>query len=121
MFSAIRLGTSRLSLFDLYNLRLRADLAVLSGCATGLSAVHGADELVGLTRGLLYAGARSVMVSLWDINDESTFRFMPRFYRHLAAGEPPVRALNLAQRQLLREYPHPYYWAPFVLTGWPFG
>ena len=119
MFSAIRLGGgSRLSLFDLYNLRLRADLAVLSGCSTGLSAVHGADELIGLTRGLLYAGARSVLVALWDVDDRSTFEFMPLFYRHLADGSDPVEALQAAQRQIRERYPHPYHWAPFVLVGW---
>lgn len=119
MFSAIQLGTSRLSLFDLYNLRLGADLVVLSGCGTGLNAVLGADELVGLTRGLLYAGARSVLVSLWDVNDASTADFMRRFYHHLARGAQRARALQQTMLDLRETHPNPYHWAPFVLVGEP--
>ena len=117
MFSAIQLGSSRLSLFDLYNLRLGAELVVLSGCGTGLNAVLGADELVGLTRGLLYAGAQSVVVSLWDVNDASTAAFMRRFYRRLAGGERRAEALQHTMRELRESHPNPYYWAPFVLVG----
>ena len=76
MFSSIQLGRGRLSLFDLYNLELDADLVVLSGCGTGLSHIHQGDELVGLSRGLLYAGSRSVAVSLWDVHDETTAELM---------------------------------------------
>ena len=119
MFSAIQLGDARLSLFDLYDLKLDAELAVLSGCGTGLSAVQGADELVGLTRGLLYAGARSVLVTLWDVNDESTAKFMEELYWHLAAGASASEALRRAAGLLRQSYPHPYYWAPFVLIGKP--
>lgn len=117
MFSAIQLGTTRLSLFDLYNLRLDAQLVVLSGCGTGLNAVFGADELVGLTRGLLYAGAQSVLVTLWDVHDASTAAFMLRFYQHLGDGDSVSRALQRAMLDLREEYPHPYHWAPFVLVG----
>jgi len=119
IFSAIQLGTSRLSLFDLYNLRLNAELVVLSGCGTGLNAVRGADELVGLTRGLLYAGAQSVVVTLWDVNDASTALFMRGFYRHLAAGVQRAEALRRAMQDLRQNYPNPCYWAPFVLVGKP--
>src|SRR6185436_12164527 len=69
MFSSIRLGSGPLSVFDLYQLRLSADLVTLSGCSTGLNAVEGGDELLGLVRGLLYAGARSVLLTLWDVHD----------------------------------------------------
>lgn len=117
MFSAIRLGASRLSVFDLYKLKLRADLVVLSGCSTGLNSVQGSDELVGLTRGLLYAGARTVMVSLWDVNDDSTSRFMSLFYRHLSDSRTAADALRKTQLETRRKYPHPYHWAAFVLIG----
>ncbi len=117
MFSAIKLGNTRLSLFDLYDLDLDAELAVLSGCGTGLSSVVGADELVGLSRGLLYAGARSVLATLWDVNDESTTGFMRGFYRHLMTGRSPAEALQRAIWDLRADYPHPYFWAPFVLIG----
>ncbi len=119
MFSAIPLGDGRLSLFDLYDLRLEADLVVLSGCGTGLSEVEGSDELVGLTRGLLYAGARSVMATLWDVNDESTAALMRSFYRGLLDDPRPADQLRRAQRELRQRYAHPYYWAPFLLIGRP--
>ena len=119
MFSAIQMGGSRLSLMDLYDIRLEADLAVLSGCGTGMAKVSGADELVGLTRGLLYAGARAVVATLWDVNDESTARFMKTFYRHLLESGQTAAALRTAQLALRELYPHPYYWAPFFLVGRP--
>ena len=119
MFSAIQLGRSRLALFDLYSLRLDAELIVLSGCGTGLNAVLGADELLGLTRGLLYAGAQSVLVTLWDVHDASTAAFMRRFYSNLGPQAGPAEALRLTVAEHRREYPDPYYWAPFVLVGKP--
>lgn len=117
MFSAIQLGGSRLSLFDLYDLRLNAELVVLSGCGTGLSVVVGADELVGLARGLLYAGAQTVLVTLWDVNDASTALFMRSFYRSLREEGSPAKAFQRATREARTEHPHPYYWAPFILVG----
>ena len=119
MFSAIQLGKSRLSLFDLYDLELDADLVTLSGCGTGLNAVLGADELVGLARGLLYAGARSLLLTLWDVHDHSTARLMTHFYREMAAGSRPAPALRAAMRRHREDYPRPYYWASFVLVGQP--
>ncbi len=119
MFSALRLGDGRLSLFDLYELRLDVELAVLSGCGTGVSAILGADELVGLTRGLFQAGARSLVASLWDVNDESTTRLMRTFYRGLLTSPRPARQLRRAQQELRESHPHPYYWAPFVMMGRP--
>ena len=120
MFSAIQLGGSRLTLFDLYQLELGAELVVLSGCGTGLNVVESGDELIGLTRGLLYAGARSAMVTLWDVHDRSTAEFMSIFYRQLARQGNRARAARLAMQELRETYPHPYYWAPFVLVGKPF-
>ncbi len=117
MFSSIRLGNSQLSLFDLYHLRLSAELVTLSGCGTGLNVVVGGDELVGLVRGLLYAGARSVLVTLWDVNDKSTADFMKSFYKHLQASPNKALAMQRAMQELREDYPHPYYWAPFVLVG----
>lgn len=117
MFSSIRLGDAPLTLYDLYGLRLGAELVTLSGCATGLNAVVGSDELLGLLRGLLYAGARSVLASLWDVNDRSTAEFMRLFYSRLVRSADKAAALSGAMRDLRARYPHPYYWAPFVLVG----
>jgi tetratricopeptide (TPR) repeat protein len=117
MFSAVRLGDSNLSLYDLYNLRLPVELLTLSGCATGLNVVAAGDELLGLSRGLLYAGAQTLLLTLWDVHDSSTADFMRSFYLHLTAGISKAAALRLAVLELRNRYPHPYYWAPFTLVG----
>jgi CHAT domain-containing protein/predicted negative regulator of RcsB-dependent stress response len=117
MFSAIRLGDSFLSLFDLYQLRLPVELITLSGCSTGLNVVSAGDELVGLARGLLHAGAQSLILSLWDVHDKSTAEFMDLFYRLMQQGKPKAVALRAAILQLRSRYPHCYQWAPFVLVG----
>ena len=117
MFSGIRLGGGHLSLYDLYQLKLEADLVTLSGCATGLNVVTAGDELLGLIRGLLYAGARSVLLTLWNVHDHSTSEFMTAFYRCLQSGASKPVALRAAMLQLRERLPHPYYWAPFTLTG----
>lgn len=117
LFSAIRLGDGFLSLFDLYRLDLTADLVTLSGCSTGLNEVVGGDELLGLTRGLLHAGARAVLLSLWDVQDESTAEYMTMFYGRMAEGQTAAVASRDALRNLRNKYEHPYYWAPFCLVG----
>jgi len=117
MFSSIQLADSRLSVFDLYHLDLRAELVTLSGCSTGRNALVGGDELLGLLRGLLYAGAQAVLVTLWDVNDRSTADFMRIFYQCLSAGATKAAALQQAAREIRALYPHPYYWAPFSLIG----
>ena len=117
MFSSIKLGNSLVSLFDLYQLRLPAELVTLSGCGTGLNVVVGGDELMGLKRGLLYAGARALLLTLWDVNDRSTAEFMRLFYAGLAAGRNKAAALQQASEEIRREYPHAFHWAPFVVVG----
>ena len=117
MFSSIRLANSQLTLLDLYQLRLSAELITLSGCGTGLNAVVGGDELLGLARGLLYAGAQALVVTLWDVNDESTAMFMKCFYEKLTCTTNKAVALQHAIHSLRSSYAHPYYWAPFVLIG----
>ena len=121
MFSGIQLADARLTLFDLYELRLGAEIVVLSGCATGLHVVEAGDELIGLTRGFLHAGAPSVLVTLWDVDDESTAEFMYRFYGLLGRGLDRAQAVATAMRELREQYPDPYHWAPFVLVGKPGG
>src|SRR5271170_6688585 len=78
MFSGIRLGDAYLNLYDLYQFKLNAELVTLSGCATGMNVVTPGDELLGLIRGLLYAGAHSLLLTLWDVHDQSTADFMTR-------------------------------------------
>ena len=117
MFSSIRLGTSYLSVYDIYQLKLPAEIVVLSGCATGLNVVSPGDELIGLARGFLQAGAQSLVLSLWDVQDGSTRDFMAAFYRRLQAGQSRAVALQQAMREVRNTHPHPFYWAPFVLIG----
>ncbi len=116
-FSALRLADTRLILLDLRELPLACDLITLSGCATGVQESAGADEVLGLARGALLAGARAAQVSLWPVNDESTTRYMVDFYRALAAGSRPADALRIAMLKSKLRDPHPFYWAPFALTG----
>jgi CHAT domain-containing protein len=117
MFSGIRLGDAYLNLHDLYQLKLDAELVTLSGCATGMNVVTPGDELLGLVRGLLYAGAHSLLLSLWDVQDQSTADFMACFYRRFQDGHGKASALQGAMIELRERYPHPYHWAPFTLTG----
>jgi CHAT domain-containing protein len=117
MFSSISLGDSQLSLFDLYQLDLPSELVTLSGCGTGLNVVVGGDELLGLVRGLLYASAQGVLVTLWDVNDQSTAEFMKLFYEHLETNPNKAQAVQPATAEIRKKYAHPFYWAPFVLVG----
>lgn len=117
MFSSIRLGDSYLSLYDLYHFKLPVELVVLSGCATGLNIIRPGDEQIGLVRGLLQAGAQSMVLSLWDVYDSSTKDFMVAFYGRLQQGQAKAEALQGAMLELRERYPHPYYWAPFLLIG----
>jgi CHAT domain-containing protein len=105
---------------DLYNLRIKADLVVLSACQTALGKVIRGEGLVGLTRGFMYAGAARVVASLWNVNDLATAELMKRFYRGmLADGLRPAAALRAAQVSMWKEkqWQPPYYWAGFVLQG----
>ena len=117
MFSRIALGQGYLSVLDLYRLRLPADLITLSGCATGLNVVTSGDEPLGLMRGLLAAGAKSLLLTLWDVHDRSTTEFMKVFYRYLSESEAKAESLQRAVREIRHSYSHPYYWAPFFLVG----
>jgi CHAT domain-containing protein len=106
---------------EILNFELDADLVVLSACGSGLGRLIRGEGLVGLTRAFFYAGARRLVVSLWNVDDESTAALMRSFYRRLQAGAPSDRALREAKRELLRSdrpaFRFPYYWASFVLIG----
>lgn len=117
MFSGIRLGDGYLYLYELYQMRLHAELLTLSGCSTGLNVIAAGDELLGLIRGALFAGAQSLLLSLWDVNDQSTTLFMQSFYTHLAAGQSKAQAFAAATREVRQSHRHPYFWAAFILVG----
>lgn len=117
MFSCIRMGDGYLNLYDLYQMRLPSKLVTLSGCATGMNFVSAGDELLGLQRGLFCAGATSLLLSLWDVHDQSTAKLMQAFYKNYMENQNLAAALQTAMQQLREENPHPYFWAPFVLVG----
>jgi CHAT domain-containing protein len=105
---------------DIYNLKLPAELVVLSACQTGLGKEIKGEGLVGLTRGFMYAGATRVVVSLWNVNDKATADLMTKFYeRMLKRGERPAAALRAAQVEMWKQkqWQSPYYWAAFTMQG----
>ncbi|MBI4168804.1 MAG: CHAT domain-containing protein [Acidobacteria bacterium] len=108
---------------EIFGLRLGADMAVLSGCRTGLGRLVSGEGLTGLATAFLYAGVRSVVVSLWNVNDRATCDLMEAFYRDLLAGSAPAAALRAAKQSLLEANRpadrHPSLWAAFVLVGDP--
>ncbi|NNE71530.1 MAG: CHAT domain-containing protein [Rhodothermales bacterium] len=104
---------------EIFNLRIDADMVVLSACETGLGRMVRGEGLVGLTRAFMYAGASSVVVSLWSVADESTAVLMERFYEGLTTSVARESALAQAKRSLISEgtFAHPFHWAPFVMVG----
>ncbi|MEG4066874.1 tetratricopeptide repeat protein [Microcoleus sp. Pol11C2] len=109
-----------LRLTDIFNLKLAADLVVLSACQTGMGQNIQGEGMVGLTRGFMYAGAQRVVVSLWSVDDEGTATLMSSFYQGmLQKGLTPAAALRAAQLEMLKqeEWRSPYYWAAFTLQG----
>jgi CHAT domain-containing protein len=108
----------RLEVRKIFGMDLHARLVVLSACETGLGQLSRGDELVGLQRAFLYAGTPAVVTTLWKVDDRASFRLMEAFYDNLAA-RGPAEALRQAQRATMAEFPHPFAWAAFGLTGLP--
>lgn len=109
-----------LRLNDIYKLNLAADLVVLSACRSGLGKQLNGEGFVGLTRGFMSAGSRSVIASLWKVDDEATAELMGHFYdAMLRQGLPPAAALRKAKQTMQSDpnWHHPYHWAGFVLHG----
>lgn len=125
LFSRILLSPDQehdgaLEVHEVYELDLQqTELVVLSACETHLGKQSRGDDIIGLTRAFMYAGTPSVIASLWKVNDQATSDLMTLFYKHLKQGNSKARALQIAQQKIRSRYPHPYYWAAFVLTGDP--
>ena len=147
MLSSILLANGEaLTVAELAGMELDVELVVLSACSTALGQQTSGDEIVGLTRGLLGAGARAAIVTIWPVSDESTPNLMGPLYQNLKQNKPPAYALQAAQQHMLhsmitsqdntpreihlrdlahrgvqrkqqRDYRHPFYWAPFILIG----
>lgn len=132
----------RLESWEIMKTSLNASFVVMSACETALGEISAGDDVVGLTRGMLYAGTPSLMSTLWQVSDAATAEVMVAFYQRLRAGERPTEALRQAQLQLVGKvgtgtlvrrnvgigldqaegesqtpYSHPYFWAPFVVVG----
>jgi len=113
---------------EIYNLNLHSDLVVLSACETGLGKIKQGEGVIGLSRALLYAGTKNIIVSLWSVSDESTTQLMINFYDNLL-NQKPIKVsknlnrfgkdLQIAKLQLIEKgtYAHPFYWSPFILIG----
>lgn len=109
-----------LSAYEIFDLKLNADLVVLSACETGLGKEIRGEGLMSLTRAFMYAGTPSIVVSLWNVNDETAADLMIRFYRHLKTpGASKSEALRMAQLETIHDNGFPFFWAPFVLIGKP--
>ena len=117
LFSALRLADGWLTVRDAYSLKLDRALVTLSACETGANVIAPGDELIGLARGFFSAGARSVLLSLWMVDDEATEQMMVDFYRETMSGRTLSASLRAAQLKMLEEKPHPFFWSPFVLVG----
>jgi hypothetical protein len=117
--SGIVLADGVLSAREVMHLSLRTDLLVLSACETGLGASLGGDELAGLGRAFMYAGVRSMLVSLWKINDMATAELMAAFYDAYCGGADKAEALSQAMGKIRAQqrWQHSYYWGSFILMG----
>jgi CHAT domain-containing protein len=128
LFSGLMLADGWLTTLDVFNLHLKASLVTLSACQTGRAVIGGGDELLGLMRAFLSAGASALVLSHWAVEDHSTAQLMETFYQKLEAGWTKGAALRYAQLQLAQPkgaiggngadiYSHPFFWAPFFLVG----
>ncbi|UCD75507.1 MAG: CHAT domain-containing protein [Phycisphaerales bacterium] len=120
--SGLQLADGWMTVRDLYELNLDGPVVVLSGCDTGCSAVGAGDELTGLVRGFVAAGASALVMSLWTLNDDSAHKIMASAYRRWYIGtmeekQSLVAALRRAQCDAMKESPHPVLWGPFVYVG----
>ncbi len=125
LFSSIHLTKDdqhdgRLEVYEIYTLDLtgKTNLVVLSACETAIGKLSAGDEVVGLNRAFLYTGTPTVISSLWNVDDEATSLLMERFYIHLKSEMGKAQALQQAQLEVREQYPYPYYWAAFVLSGY---
>jgi CHAT domain-containing protein len=106
----------RLYVYEVFEMNINAKLVTLNACETGLGNISQGDELTGLSRAFLFAGSSAVVVSLWSVADYPTALLMTNFYRYLI-DHSSQEALALAQRDVIKVFPQPLYWSPFILIG----
>ncbi|HLM60505.1 MAG TPA: CHAT domain-containing protein, partial [Pyrinomonadaceae bacterium] len=117
LFSSLHLADGWITVRDVCSQNLKAEIVTLSACETGLNKIFAGDEILGLARGFLTAGARSLLLSLWTVNDEAATVLMKTFYSELQAGKTASESLKTAQIDFIERGIHPYFWSPFALIG----
>jgi CHAT domain-containing protein/tetratricopeptide (TPR) repeat protein len=117
LFSSLQLADGWVTVRDICSQNLKAEIVTLSACETGLNKIFAGDEILGLARGFLSAGASSLVLSLWTVNDEATTFLMKNFYTELKIGKTAAQALQIVQRSFIERGLHPYFWSPFALIG----
>ena len=117
LFSSLHLADGWITVRDVCSQKLKAEVVTLSACETGLNKIFAGDEILGLARGFLSAGANSLILSLWTVNDEATVRLMKIFYTELQSGKRVSAALRKAQCNFIAQNIHPYFWSPFISVG----
>lgn len=117
LFSSLHLADGWATVRDAAKLKLQNSLVVLSACETGLSRIAAGDELIGLVRGFLAAGANALVLTLWAVNDQAAAELMREFYQNLQKNESLATSLRKAQLKLIEQDLHPYLWSPFAVVG----
>ena len=107
-----------LRLSEVMGLKLNADIVALTACQTGLGKVISGEGTMGMGRAFQYAGAKSVLMSLWSVSEEGSVKLVEAFFKNLKEGKNKLEALKLARDEIRKNgYDHPFYWAPFILVG----
>ncbi len=117
LFSSLHLADGWITVRDICAQNLKAEIVTLSACETGLNRIFAGDEILGLARGFLAAGASSLILSLWTVNDRAATDLMKIFYAELRTGKTAAEALKIAQNDFIKCGYHPYFWSPFALIG----
>ena len=117
LFSSLHLADGWLTVRDISSQKLKAELVTLSACETGVHKIFAGEEVLGLARGFLSAGAKSMLLSLWTVSDEATTALMQTFYEQRQTGKSSAKSLRIAQKSFIERGVHPYFWSPFLLIG----
>ncbi|MGH9776061.1 MAG: CHAT domain-containing protein [Candidatus Acidiferrales bacterium] len=117
MFSTIRIGDSEMPLFELYRRFLPCELVAITGCGESLQSSESEEGLLSLVRGLLYAGAETALITLWDAPENISGAFLKSFYERLLKNSNRALCMQQTMHEFRNTHPHPYHWAPFVLFG----
>jgi CHAT domain-containing protein len=117
LFSALSVGNTEMSILDTFHLRLPCEVLGLTGSGTGIRANGDGRELLSLARGLEYAGARAVLLPLWNAHHEPTQMFLDLFYQSASSEPDRARVFQTAMAEVRQRYPHPFHWAAFTLQG----